>query len=193
MLPRICYLLLCVFRVCVDSRRKKPCAGHSSEVLLQPEGGGGDRHPEWARIPHNSRRPIGGLYGSIAVCALTIGDGCQTGRHSSMLMQRWFADLSADLLCFFYTNLDDVMRSECTVVGDIQVPHSHTFNRTNASPETTESCLRCRLYRDCRRPSASLQKHLRGADCTATVADRRRRYGDREIQSAIDRRCYKFL
>jgi hypothetical protein len=32
-----------------------------------------------------------------------------------------------------------------------------------------------------------LQKHVRGADRTATVADRRRTYGDRTIQSAIDR------
>jgi hypothetical protein len=33
----------------------------------------------------------------------------------------------------------------------------------------------------------SAQKHVCGTDCTATVADRRRTYGDRKIQSAIDR------
>ena len=37
-------------------------------------------------------------------------------------------------------------------------------------------------------PSRPLQKHVRGADRTATVADRRHTYGDRTIQSAIGRR-----
>jgi hypothetical protein len=34
----------------------------------------------------------------------------------------------------------------------------------------------------------SLQKSVRGAGRTATVADRQRTYGDRKMQSAIDRR-----
>ena len=36
--------------------------------------------------------------------------------------------------------------------------------------------------------ATSLQKHVGGADCTATVADRRRTCDNRKIQSAIDRR-----
>jgi hypothetical protein len=39
----------------------------------------------------------------------------------------------------------------------------------------------------------SLQKHVRGADLTATIADRRRTYGDRKIRSAIDRQMLQIF
>jgi len=39
----------------------------------------------------------------------------------------------------------------------------------------------------------SLQKHVRGADCAATVADRRCGYGDQAIQSAIGPRLLQIL
>ena len=63
-----------------------------------------------------------------------------------------------------------------------QVAHSVLFrtwvlsNVRRCENKTVPACL------------APLQKHVRNADCTATVADRRRTYGDRQVQLAIDRR-----
>ena len=54
---------------------------------------------------------------------------------------------------------------------------------TNGGP-TADRAHRSPCFKHCR----ALQKHVCGADCTATVADRRRTCNDRKMQSAIDRR-----
>ena len=67
--------------------------------------------------------------------------------------------------------------------------HACTMSGVVRHSGDTRYCILERVqsleYRAC---SYSLQKRVRGADCTTAVADRRRMHGDREMQSATDRR-----
>jgi hypothetical protein len=90
-----------------DRSASKTCfcsGGPFKRRILTARRGRGEQTPRmWPHIPRNSRRPMGGLYGSTAVCTLTVGDGWpnRSTLGHACVVPHWFTDLSVDLLYFF--------------------------------------------------------------------------------------------